>query len=155
MVGARPAERSYTIDMCLDAVRGALCGAYSGWCCGDRVVAACLRCDAARVQLVEAEELDCDNMWTCPQCKVPVAALKQLTLYRLPSVLFLHLKRFQYRCAQPRAGSCARAREGLRNVLDALLLLLLLLLRRSSDAYRREKLSDFVSFPVRGLDLST
>ncbi|KAK4538649.1 hypothetical protein CDCA_CDCA19G4674 [Cyanidium caldarium] len=44
----------------------------------------------------ETEVLDEDNLWYCSRCKKHQRASKQLTLYRLPRVLVVHLKRFQY-----------------------------------------------------------
>jgi len=44
----------------------------------------------------ETEQLDDDNLWYCPRCKKHQRAWKQLSLYRAPSILIIHLKRFQY-----------------------------------------------------------
>ena len=35
-------------------------------------------------------------MWYCKQCETHVEALKKLDLYRLPPILVMHLKRFNY-----------------------------------------------------------
>lgn len=40
------------------------------------------------------EKLARDNMWRCPKCKEPQEATKQLSLWRAPRILCLHLKRF-------------------------------------------------------------
>lgn len=42
------------------------------------------------------EVLNADNMWYCPHCKDFKQATKKLDLWRLPQVLVLHLKRFNY-----------------------------------------------------------
>ena len=42
----------------------------------------------------EVEELDEDDGYRCPSCKQVGAATKQLSIYRQPQVLILHLKRF-------------------------------------------------------------
>ncbi len=43
----------------------------------------------------QEEQLDGDNMWYCANCKHSVQAMKKLSLYRLPRVLIIHLKRFK------------------------------------------------------------
>ncbi|KAF9914328.1 ubiquitin-specific protease doa4 [Lobosporangium transversale] len=43
---------------------------------------------------VEAEVMDGDNAWNCPNCKKPRKATKQLTISRVPDVLLIQLKRF-------------------------------------------------------------
>ena len=41
------------------------------------------------------EVLDEDNKWYCPNCKLNVKASKTMSLYRLPNILIIHLKRFR------------------------------------------------------------
>ncbi len=43
----------------------------------------------------QEEQLDGDNMWYCGNCKRSVQAMKKLSLYRLPRILIVHLKRFK------------------------------------------------------------
>ncbi|OQR99918.1 ubiquitin-specific protease, partial [Thraustotheca clavata] len=43
------------------------------------------------------EELDEDNLWYCSQCKEHRQATKTMELYKLPDILILSLKRFEYR----------------------------------------------------------
>jgi len=45
------------------------------------------------------ERLDENNMWYCNQCKKHVRALKTMELWRLPNVLVVHLKRFEFKHA--------------------------------------------------------
>ncbi len=45
------------------------------------------------------ERLDIDNMWYCSKCKQHVQALKTMKLWRLPNILVVHLKRFEYKNA--------------------------------------------------------
>ena len=45
------------------------------------------------------ERLDTDNMWYCSKCKQHVQALKTMKLWRLPNILVIHLKRFEYKNA--------------------------------------------------------
>ena len=45
------------------------------------------------------ERLDVDNMWYCSKCKQHVQALKTMKLWRLPNILVIHLKRFEFRNA--------------------------------------------------------
>ena len=42
------------------------------------------------------ETLDRDNLWYCSKCKEHVQATKTMQLMRLPEVLILHLKRFEW-----------------------------------------------------------
>ena len=44
----------------------------------------------------QEEPLGKDDMWYCKQCETHVEALKKLDLYRLPPILVMHLKRFNY-----------------------------------------------------------
>lgn len=37
-----------------------------------------------------------DNPWECPRCRRRVQALKKLDLWKLPPLLVLHLKRFEW-----------------------------------------------------------
>jgi len=46
-----------------------------------------------------AERLDENNMWYCNECKKHVRALKTMELWRLPNVLVVHLKRFEFKHA--------------------------------------------------------
>lgn len=50
----------------------------------------CMEC------FLEEEELDKEDMWYCPKCKVHRQATKKLDLWRLPDVLVVHLKRFSF-----------------------------------------------------------
>ncbi len=45
------------------------------------------------------ERLDEDNKWYCSKCKDHVRAEKTMKLWRLPNVLVIHLKRFEFRNA--------------------------------------------------------
>ncbi|CAI4226860.1 unnamed protein product [Auanema sp. JU1783] len=42
------------------------------------------------------EELEEEDSWYCPQCKKHQRASKKLELWKLPEILIVHLKRFQY-----------------------------------------------------------
>ncbi|CAI5446949.1 unnamed protein product [Caenorhabditis angaria] len=42
------------------------------------------------------EQLGEQDLWYCPECKKHERATKQLDLWKLPDILILHLKRFQY-----------------------------------------------------------
>lgn len=44
----------------------------------------------------DVEVLDGPDAWHCSKCKKPRPSTKQMQLYRLPRVLVVHLKRFQY-----------------------------------------------------------
>lgn len=43
------------------------------------------------------ERLDIDNMWYCSKCKQHVQALKTMKMWRLPNILVIHLKRFEFK----------------------------------------------------------
>jgi ubiquitin carboxyl-terminal hydrolase 4/11/15 len=45
------------------------------------------------------ERLDENNMWYCSKCKAHVRALKTMKLWRLPNILVVHLKRFEFKHA--------------------------------------------------------
>jgi ubiquitin C-terminal hydrolase len=45
------------------------------------------------------ERLDEDNMWYCSECKEHVRAMKTMELWRLPNILVVHLKRFEFKHA--------------------------------------------------------
>ena len=45
------------------------------------------------------ERLDEHNMWYCSSCKDHVQALKTMELWKLPNVLIVHLKRFEFKHA--------------------------------------------------------
>jgi ubiquitin C-terminal hydrolase len=45
------------------------------------------------------ERLDENNMWYCSKCKEHVRALKTMILWRLPNILVVHLKRFEFKHA--------------------------------------------------------
>jgi ubiquitin carboxyl-terminal hydrolase 8 len=64
--------------------------------------------------------------WACPRCKGPVSAQKQFALWRLPQdILLIQLKRF-------------------KQTADA----------KGSPVSRAHKITNFIDFPVRGLDMS-
>lgn len=43
------------------------------------------------------ERLDEHNMWYCSRCKEHVRAMKTMELWRLPNILIVHLKRFEFK----------------------------------------------------------
>jgi len=51
--------------------------------------------DSLNTFLVE-ETLDGDDRWRCKRCKKKVVAKKKMDIYKAPSVLILHLKRFSF-----------------------------------------------------------
>jgi len=73
----------------------------------------------------EPEQLDKDNQWFCPHCKQHQLAKKQMSVYKAPKYLIIHLKRFKSK------GS------------------------RSFYSYGNHgKVSDLVKFPIKGLKLT-
>lgn len=71
------------------------------------------------------------DSWYCPQCKALQPARKQLTLWSLPEVLVLHLKRF----------ASAKKSSGFEGLLSRYGLL-------------RAKLNTLVHYPLEGLDMT-
>ncbi|ORZ34264.1 hypothetical protein BCR44DRAFT_121206 [Catenaria anguillulae PL171] len=47
-------------------------------------------------ELLRPEILDGEDAWKCPRCKVARKAEKRLVVARVPPVLILHIKRFEY-----------------------------------------------------------
>jgi ubiquitin carboxyl-terminal hydrolase 4/11/15 len=45
------------------------------------------------------ERLDVNNMWYCSKCREHVQALKTMKLWKLPNILVVHLKRFEFKHA--------------------------------------------------------
>ena len=45
----------------------------------------------------DTEELSLEDSWHCPKCQKPQKASKQLTIWRLPKILIMQLKRFSYK----------------------------------------------------------
>lgn len=89
------------------------------------------------------EVLENGNEWYCSNCKTHQKATKQVTFWhgKLPEVLILSLKRFEFRgsispSSSPMSGS---GRYGS--------------LFGNSGGHR-EKIEDFIDFPLEGLDLS-
>jgi ubiquitin C-terminal hydrolase len=69
------------------------------------------------------EQLSEDNKWRCPTCKEEVRAYKKMSVWKLPPVLIVHLKRFLYE----RSTYLGNSIKG--------------------------KIDNFVNFPITGLDL--
>lgn len=65
----------------------------------------------------DKEELSLDDYWHCPKCEKPQKASKQLTIWRLPKILIIQLKRFSYK------------------------------------QFTRDKIDNFIDFPLYNLDL--
>jgi len=53
--------------------------------------------DACFRVFTSPERLDENNMWYCSKCKEHVRAMKTMELWRIPNILIIHLKRFEYR----------------------------------------------------------
>ena len=45
---------------------------------------------------IEPEVLGPDDKWYCPNCKGHMQAEKKMSVWRLPPILIIHLKRFKY-----------------------------------------------------------
>lgn len=78
-------------------------------------------------QFLREEMLVGDEQWFCPKCKVKVDAMMKIDLWKLPPILLMHLKRFEFDMA-------TQTFDNLKCVLDAPLTL---------------DLSSFVSSPQR------
>lgn len=55
--------------------------------------------EAAIRKFCTEEKLDGDNRWGCPRCARRVSAHKRLSLWKLPILLLVHLKRFGFEAA--------------------------------------------------------
>lgn len=47
-------------------------------------------------EFTREEILDGEDRWKCPRCKVPQRASKKIDIWKLPSILIVHLKRFEF-----------------------------------------------------------
>ena len=56
----------------------------------------CLNLDACFRKFTNTEVLDEDNKWYCNKCKEHVKATKTMQIWKVPDILVLHLKRFEY-----------------------------------------------------------
>lgn len=45
-------------------------------------------------EFTKEEILDGENKWKCPRCKCFQRASKKIDIWKLPSILIVHLKRF-------------------------------------------------------------
>ena len=52
--------------------------------------------DSCLKKFTSEEVLEGDNMWRCDKCKQPRKAVKKLSLYKLPKILLISLKRFRW-----------------------------------------------------------
>ncbi|KAL0485657.1 ubiquitin carboxyl-terminal hydrolase [Acrasis kona] len=52
--------------------------------------------DSCLEQFTTREELSTNDTWYCPKCKEHVQASKKFDLWKLPQILVVHLKRFQF-----------------------------------------------------------
>lgn len=77
-------------------------------------------------RFVTREQLGSNDMWFCPHCKEHVQAYKQMSLYSVPDILIVHLKRFHV------------TNYG----------------RQMTSFLSRSKLDNFVDCPLTGLDMS-
>jgi len=77
-------------------------------------------------RFVSKEQLGSNDMWFCPRCKEHVQAYKQMSLYSVPDVLIVHLKRFHV------------TNYG----------------RQMTSFLSRSKLDNLVEYPLTGLDMS-
>lgn len=85
-------------------------------------------------EYIKTELLENGNEWYCSNCKNHVKAKKQVTLWKgkLPKILIISLKRFEFRGQGNSTFNQSNLFGG-----------------------QREKIEDFVDFPLEGLDLSS
>jgi ubiquitin carboxyl-terminal hydrolase 4/11/15 len=53
--------------------------------------------DDCFISFQRAERLDEENTWYCSECREHVQPLKTMQLFKLPNILVVHLKRFEYK----------------------------------------------------------
>lgn len=70
---------------------------------------------------IEPEILGPEDKWFCPNCKEHIQAEKKMSIWRLPPILIVHLKRFKY--SQNSSFSY--------------------------QSHSREKIETFVNFPIK------
>lgn len=84
-------------------------------------------------EFAREERLSGDERWYCPRCRERVEATKALTVWKLPTVLLVHLKRFRFESgAGPGPNWCGGKSPWMRGA---------------------QKLSHNVDFDLEGLDL--
>lgn len=97
--------------------------------------------DACLDEFSKTEQLDAMNTWYCPACKDHKEATKQVSLWSLPDILVIHLKRFSGELVvlfcEPPHGDYSDSS-----------------LRLASRYGSRQKITDLVDFPQEGLDLA-
>ena len=92
------------------------------------------------LQMFTSEEtLDEENSWYCSSCKTHRQALKTIQFWSPPKILIIGLKRFETHTS----GGLSQMYASQYGMPQAL-----------SGGMHREKISTFVDFPIRGLDLS-
>jgi ubiquitin carboxyl-terminal hydrolase 4/11 len=92
------------------------------------------------LQMFTSEEtLDEDNSWYCSNCKTHRQALMTMQFWSLPKILIIGLKRFETSAGGGMMAQMYGARHGSLG---------------GGAGGHREKISTFVDFPIRGLDLS-
>jgi len=47
-------------------------------------------------EFTKEEILDNDDKWRCPRCKTYQKAKKKIDIWKLPSIMIVHLKRFEF-----------------------------------------------------------
>ena len=47
-------------------------------------------------EFTKEEILEGDNKWKCPKCKNFQRAMKKIDIWKLPPILIIHLKRFEF-----------------------------------------------------------
>lgn len=47
-------------------------------------------------EFTKEEILDNDDKWRCPRCKSFQKTIKKIDIWKLPSILIVHLKRFEF-----------------------------------------------------------
>ena len=53
-------------------------------------------------EFTKEETLEGEDKWKCPRCKAMQMAKKKIDIWKLPSILIVHLKRFEF--TKSRAG---------------------------------------------------
>lgn len=66
--------------------------------------------EAAIREYCSEERLEGSDRWSCPRCERRVRAMKRLSLWKLPVLLLVHLKRFGFE-ASPATGAAPHARK--------------------------------------------
>ena len=92
------------------------------------------------------EKLDETNQWFCSDCNEHVCALKTMELWRLPNILIMHIKRFEYSNASSsyHQSTNYHNQQHSSNIFSSYL-----------NQPQRKKINSLIDFPLCNLDMNS